>query len=175
MLGVAVFGSHIVQGSFYYDDWANSAHTHEPGGANDFGAALSYFWGFTGFRPLLALYVPVLHEVFGQHWGAHLAWAVVLATLMSGLLFAVLVELGIGRVHALLIAALVLVFPFSDATRLWATSATAHLTASFWLAGLWVALRGLDPGRSRARRCGCTRERSRSTCAGCCSTSCPPR
>lgn len=144
-VGAGVFGSHIVDGGFYYDDWANSARTQLAGG---YGDALASFWGLTGYRPLLAFYVPTLHEVLGEHTNLHLAWATLVAVAMSAALCAVLVELGVARLHALAVGALVLVFPYSDSTRLWATSATAHLTAALWLAGLWLALRAFDPGRS---------------------------
>lgn len=140
------FGGHVARGGFYYDDWANSAHTHLAGG---YGGALRVFWGITGYRPVLAWYVPTLHELLGRSTALHLAWATTLGVAMSVALYAVLCELRVGRFHALGIAALVLVFPFSDATRLWATSATAHLTAALWLVGLLLALRALDADRSR--------------------------
>ena len=150
-VAVVAFGSHVLHGSFYYDDWANSAKTHLAGG---YGNALRTFWELTGYRPLLAWYVPTLHEVLGSNIGLHLAWATAAAVAMSAGLYALLTEVGMARLHAVTISALVLVFPFSDATRFWATSATAHLTAALWMAGLVVALRAFDAGRTRrsARR-----------------------
>lgn len=136
-VGGLVYGSHVLSGGFYYDDWANAAlHRYS-------GDSVGAFWDLTSYRPLLALYVPLTHEVFGAHFGLHLAWAVALAVLMSACLFLVLRLLGMQRLHAAAIATLVLVFPYSDSTRLWATSSMAHLSISFYLLGTAAAIAGI--------------------------------
>src|SRR3954453_19748448 len=96
-LGAAVFGSHILNGGFYYDDWANSARTHFPGGVVE---TLSAYWNLTSNRPVLVLYIPLTHWLFGQHMGLHLAWAVTLAAAMSTVLFLVLRMLRLPPLHA---------------------------------------------------------------------------
>lgn len=146
LVAALVFGSHVRDGGFYSDDWANRARTHLAGG---YGNALQSFWDLTGYRPVLAFYVPTLHEVLGHSATAHLAWATFLGVAMSIALYALLVETGVARLHAGVVAALVLVFPFSDSTRFWATSSSSHLTAVLWMSGLCVALRALEPGRAR--------------------------
>jgi hypothetical protein len=149
-LAAAAYGSHILNGGFYYDDWANAAHTHQPPGGGGFGEAVAYYADFTAYRPTLILYVPLTHEVFGLHTGVHLAWAASLAALMSWTFYGVLRLLGLERVHAGVIAALVLVFPFSDVTRLWSTASMTHLSIALYLAGVAVAIKGLRASGRRA-------------------------
>ena len=150
VLAVAVFSFHIKHGSFYYDDWSNaalSAYPSKPGLLGSFEA----FWQVTGYRPLLALYLPALHSILGTHQHMQLAWAVLLAVFMAASLFALLETVGLPAIHAFAISALALIFPASDATRLWATSATASLVTGMYLWGLVLALRGLAATDRRAR------------------------
>ncbi len=150
VLAVIVFGYHVMHGSFYYDDWSNAARTAYPSKPGFLGA-LDVFWEVTGYRPLLALYVPSLHEILGTHEHVQLAWAVLLGVFMSASVFALLSALGLPRIHALAISALTLIFPASDATRLWPTSATASLVIGMYLCGLLLAMRGLAAPNRRAR------------------------
>jgi hypothetical protein len=139
VVGLIAFGNHVRHGGFYYDDWANSAYTHYPGQ----GGVLDTYWHQTSYRPLLVLYIPATHLLFGYHMGYHLAWAFALALLMSITLFLVLRKLGLGVVSAAAIATLVLIFPKSDVTRLWSTASVVSLSVTLFLAGVLVALRGL--------------------------------
>jgi hypothetical protein len=145
-----VFRAHITHGSFYYDDWSNAALNAYPPSPG-FSGSLKAFWQLTGFRPMLALYMPMLYTVLGTHEHAQLAWAVLLVAFMATALFAVLRTLGIQKVHALLISALAIIFPASDATRLWPTAATASLVIGVYLCGLLLALRGLAATGRRTR------------------------
>jgi hypothetical protein len=149
-LSVVAFGSHVMHGSFYYDDWSNAALNAYPAKPGFFGS-LDAFWQVTGYRPLLAVYLPALHGILGTHEHVQLAWAVLLAVFMGMSLFALLRTLDFQRAHALAISALTIIFPASDATRLWATSATASLVIGIYLCGLVLALRGLEASTSRAR------------------------
>jgi hypothetical protein len=149
ILVVIAFGSHVRAGGFYYDDWANAARTVFAPKSGYFGA-VEAFRPITGFRPLALLYVPAVHEILGLHQHEQIAWGLCLAVLMSVALYLALSSLGFERIHAFLISALVLVFPFSDATRLWSTAATAHLVVALYLFGLVLALRGLDATTRRS-------------------------
>jgi hypothetical protein len=147
-LGAAVFGPHIVHGGFYSDDWRNAAMTHYSGGVR---GAIDFFAGFTPYRPLLIIYVPLTHWVFGLNSHLHLAWSAALGVFMSTAFFVLLRSLGMRPIHAGAIAALVLVFPLSDAIRLWGTPGHASLAVVLYLAGAVVALRGLRETGRRAK------------------------
>jgi hypothetical protein len=146
--GVAVFGSHVLDGGFYYDDWENSSLTRFAG---DFGDRLATYWDATRFRPLLVPYVPTLNTIFGEHQHWFLAWALLTAVAMVTALFALLRTLGLERLHTGLISLLVLVFPFADVTKLWATSSVAQVVGALYFAGLAVAVRGIDRPVRRSR------------------------
>jgi hypothetical protein len=142
VVGAIGYAGHVRHGGFIYDDWQNSAATHYPAKPG-LSSVLSHYWDATKYRPFLVLYIPLTHAVFGYHMGVHLAWAFVLGLAMSATLFLLLRELGLGMVAAGAIAILVLIFPGSDATRLWSTASSASLALTMYFVGATLALRGL--------------------------------
>jgi len=143
LVTAAALWPHIRHGGFYMDDWANAAGSLQPPGGHHLGEALSYFASLTIYRPVLVLYVPLTFFAFGTHAAYHLAWAAALAMLAATMFYAVLRTVGVPWVHALVIAALTIVFPWSDSTRLWATADQETLSILFMMTGLFVALVGL--------------------------------
>ena len=140
-------------GGFYLDDWSNAAGAlYPPGGES----AFSYFREFTIYRPVLVLYLPLQFFVFGTHMALQLAWSAFLAALASALLYGVLRKLGVPRLHAWLPAALALIYPWFDSTRLWVTGSILTLSICFTFAGLWLALEGLDRRSWRLHACAAT-------------------
>lgn len=136
-------------GGFHLDDWSNAAVALRPPGSPDVGKAISGFADFTLFRPVLVLYVPLTYFVLGMHMHLHLALAAVLAVMAGTAFYGVLRTLGTPWLHAGLIAALTILFPWSDATRLWATAGLVTLSTLFMLTGLFLALQGLRRGAWR--------------------------
>ena len=149
LLGVLTFLPHILHGGFYLDDWSNGALTLNNRFGSSFGQVISSFAETTLFRPGLVIYVPLTYWVFGMHPGLHLAWATLLAIFVSWFLYAVLRKLDVPWVHALAPAALTLVYPWFDATRLWGTGDQVTLSTALALAGLWLSLVGLERGTWR--------------------------
>jgi hypothetical protein len=143
VLSIVVFLPYVRHGGFYLDDWANGALALHPAGGG-FSTALDQFWDLGKYRPVLVLYVPLTFELFGAHFSLHLAWTIALCVVVSGALYGVLRTLGVARVHSWMIAALVLVFPWSDSTRLWATASQISLSMAFAFTGIWLALVGLE-------------------------------
>lgn len=144
LLAALAFYPLIRHGGFHLDDWSNGAGALYPPGGRSIDNSLSFFQEIALFRPMLILYVPLTYAVFGMHQHVHLAWSVFLALSAVCLLYGVLRRLGAPWIHALLIAGLILVFPWFDCTRLWVTGAQVSLSISLMLGGLWVALVGLD-------------------------------
>ena len=148
-LAAVVYGSHVADGGLYWDDWENAATTeHHP--ATDFLGPIDL--NVLLYRPLLALALPLPHLLFGGSAAAQLALALALCALTSACLYLFLRTLGLGRLHAAPIAALALLFPWSDATRLWATGAVNNLAVSLYLLGAVAALHGLDAEGARRVR-----------------------
>src|SRR5215207_1438510 len=68
---------------------------------------------------------------------------------MAVVFFAFLRAVGLGALHAAAMAALVLLFPWSDSTRLWSTVGLNNVASALFLLGALAALRGLGaPGRA---------------------------
>ena len=152
-LGAWVFGAHVRDGGFYSDDWAAAAEYQAAAarGEGVLGALADATNGtLLAFRPVLALVLPLPHALFGLDPRGHLALAVVLAALTSLCLYGLLRTVAVERLHAGAIAALVLVFPWSDATRLWATASANNLAVCFYLLGTVLALRALRMSGRRA-------------------------
>ncbi len=143
VLGLVVYFPHVRHGGFYVDDWSNGASALYPPGGGGVGGALSTFAKVTLYRPVLVLYVPLIYFVFGTHMAFQLAWATTLAIFVSVMLYGVLRSFDVPRLHAWMMAALALVYPWFDSTRLWVTASQATLSIGLTLAGMWLALEGL--------------------------------
>lgn len=147
----AIFGPHIVRGGFVLDDWAYAADSERYGGVFSVARELlgSDALGSAAGRPVFALHLATTHAAFGTTPELHLALGVLFGAAMSALLFVLLRTLGIQRLHAGVIATLLLVFPAADTPRLWPAAAPMQLSISIFIAGLLLALRGLrSSGRS---------------------------
>jgi hypothetical protein len=142
VLAAVVLGPRIAHGGLFSDDWNNyMIYTWEqPGGLFD---AVSRSAELNSYRPFLVLYVPATVRVFGDNSHLFLAWAALLACLMSTSFFLLLRTLGMERLHAGVLAALLLVFPISASTRLWATASHPALAVATCFLGLAIAIRGL--------------------------------
>jgi hypothetical protein len=129
----------VFEGGFVADDWVNADHYYfhsEPG-----------FWGAvdnyqTPSRPVAAVYVSLTYAVLGTDFQHHLVLSVLLAAFLSTAFFAFLRTLGVGRTIALGAAALVLVFPSSDATRFWSTGSQINLFIGLYLVSAVIAIAG---------------------------------
>jgi glucose/arabinose dehydrogenase len=145
--GTAVFGSHVRDGGLYNDDWAFAREYRfaEPGIV---GAVDAFSW--MSFRPVATLYWPFTHAAFGVDPSLHLSLVLAVGVATSVALYVVLRMLDFAPLHAFVISALALVFPFSDAARLWAASSIAHVGITFYFLGLAVGLRGMRLGGRRA-------------------------
>lgn len=154
LLGLAagVYGSYVLDGGFTFVDWAHASYYRFAAEDGGFAGALDKFFEIDAYRPVAALYLPVVHGIFGMSMGAHLAWSVVLAAGSAALFYAVLRTLGIAPLHAWLVAALITIFPASDSTVLWATASIAHAALALYFIGLLVALRAFAESRPRRRQ-----------------------
>jgi hypothetical protein len=147
-LGFLVLTPHVRHGGFYSDDWANAAAYHFEG----WWRTSVYEWRHSiPERPILALLHPLPYALFGPDPTYHLATAVVLAALTSLSFFVFLRVLGIELRHALALAMLSLVFPWSDAARLWPTGAMNNVAVIAYFLGSAAALRGIALWHARRR------------------------
>jgi hypothetical protein len=148
-LGAAVYGAHVAHGGFWLDDWSNAA-------AYKFAPHPRYFntvrnlEDYLGGRPVLALGVPIPYALLGMHSSLHLGLALALGILTSWSFFLLLRTLSMPRLHAFIVSALALVFPWADSLRLWPTAGLNDLAVIFYLLGATLALRGLEMRGARS-------------------------
>jgi hypothetical protein len=148
LLGAALFGPQVAGGGFYWDDWQNAANTHfsrEPGlfGALDRATERPVF----GYRPVLTTLLVLEHKAFGQHVWLHLAMAVLFGVMTAWALYLLLRTVGFGPLDSAVPAALLLAFPWTDSTRMWATASYDTLAVALYLLGVVLAVRGLREKR----------------------------
>lgn len=139
-VGGLLYGPNVADGGFILDDWSHAVE------AAYSEHSFSNYWAGTANRPVLVLYLPLTHEVLGPYPWAHHLWSLVLAIVMSLALFALLRRLNTHTCHAAAIAVLVLLFPWSDATRFWPTAGHVTLAIVFALSGLLLTIRGFEHG-----------------------------
>lgn len=148
---IALFTEHAVEAGFYSDDWAYRTAWWTFDERGGFGEAFEWFWEtpLLSGRPALAVYLALVQAAFGEHQGWYLGWAMILAVLLSVSLYLFLRTLRMPPLHAGAIALLVLVFPGSDSTRIWAIISDAQVSMSATLLGAVLALRSLDHSGGR--------------------------
>jgi hypothetical protein len=141
LLAGLIFSVHIRQGGFYYDDWSQSSAAlfHADGPLN----LLLPTYINPGNRPLLLAYLSIAHDLLGLHQHAYVALTTVAALGPSLALFLVLRMVGLERLHSGVIAVLVLLFPYADATHLWFQASNSDVTITLYLLGVAMALKGL--------------------------------
>ena len=143
LAGAALFGPQVADGGFYWDDWQNAVNGHiagDPGlfASLDRGTLRPVF----GYRPALTVMLVVEHWAFGSDKHLHLAMAVMFGVLTAWALYLLLRTCRLAPLEAAVPAALLLVFPWTDSTRMWATASFDTLAVALYLLGAVLAVRG---------------------------------
>jgi len=148
LAGVAflLYGPHVEQGGFYYDDWSHASDYRDQG----WRMAVNLWHHVLPGRPALAALLPLPYALFGDNSEAHLAMAVCLGALTSLCFYVFLRALTLEPIHAAIIAVLALIFPWSEAARLWPTASLNNVAVCAYLIGTVVALHGLQFRGKRA-------------------------
>jgi hypothetical protein len=155
VLGAGAFARHVVDGGRWADDWTYSAAYAFRGGGGLENAfhALSQ----NPDRPLGGLFFALTYSAFGLDTHEHLACAAALGVLLAVIVFFVVRRyLEFSVLVAFVVAGLVLLFPASDASRLWPAAAHSNIGAGFFLVGAGLTLRGFESRRRGALLHGCS-------------------
>ena len=145
-----VYGSYVPNGGFYEDDWGNAFLYRERG---YWDMAFDFWLHSKPWRPVLAALLPLPHALFGLTPSFQVAGGLLLAILASLAFFVLLRELAVELSHAIALAVLTLLFPWSDALRLWATGSLNNLACMTYFLGATAALHALRlEGLARRRR-----------------------
>jgi hypothetical protein len=135
----AAFGSHVTDGGFYSDDWPLAASEREHGYLGSVRETSEVY----GSRPLLAVLATLPPQLFGADPRPQLVLALALGVVTAIAFYAVLRALGLAIVEAAAIAGLLVLFPWSDSTRLWISGSLLQASVIFYLLGVLAARHGL--------------------------------
>jgi hypothetical protein len=145
-IAAAAFTAYILDGGFHSDDWAYAAWVRQGGYLHSVGLELDVIPN----RPLLAFLQILPHSVFGGDPRPELALAVVLAILVSICFYHLLRMVHMPALGAATVAGLVLLFPWSDSTRLWPVTSINQVAVILYLLGAITAIWGLRTSGRRA-------------------------
>jgi hypothetical protein len=149
ILGLVVFVPHVTHGGFWLDDWSN-ASAYEFAAHPRYPNTVRSIEDYLGGRPLLALVLPIPHALFGMHSSLHLALALGLGILTSWSFFILLRTLHMPALHAAIISALALLFPWADSLRLWGTAGLNDIAVVLYLLGATLALHAFGTRGTRS-------------------------
>jgi hypothetical protein len=143
--GALIYGSHIVDGNFNYDDWTLASLVKYTG---YWPTANYYLHG--DHRPLIALYQPLVALVGSGHVHVVLAWLAFARVAMSFSVYLFLRTMSLERIATVTIALLVLLFPFSDSGWMYIAGSPGSIGVFLYMVGATVAVWGLRarPGRA---------------------------
>jgi hypothetical protein len=141
-LALAIYLPYALKGGWYYDDWALYSAFQDTGSSwtAQFEACTEQITG--GRKLTCAYHTSVYHFLTDSHTAYHLV-AIGFLVAMATLLYAVLRRCRLGWIWSALAAALLIVFPASDSTRLWPTGAIGQFVIVLVLVGVLLALSAL--------------------------------
>ncbi len=149
-LVAAVYLPYALKSGWYYDDWRLAAYFKGVGSSwssqfNECTATIP------AGRDVSCLYLVSEWHFFTDHLHAYAALSMVFLFAMSWLTYLILVRCRLGWGWAALIAALLVAFPASDSTRLWAAASYGQYVVVLELAGVLLALHALRLRSGRLR------------------------
>ncbi len=148
-LALAVYLPYALEGGWYYDDWALYATFDRAGEswASQFSSCTS---SIPAGRKLTCLYHVTEFHLFGNDRAAYHLTAIAFLVAMATLAYAILRRCRLPWQWAAVIAALVILFPSSDSTRLWPTGAIGQYVIVIELTGVLLVLIALERRRRAA-------------------------
>lgn len=142
VLSLALYLPYALKGGWYYDDWALYETFHRAGSSwsDQLNACTSYI---PAGRKLTCLYHVTEFHFLGSHRFAYHLVAIAFLVAMSVLVYVICRRCRLAWQWSALIAALLVLFPASDSTRLWPTGAIGEYVIVLELTGVLLALGAL--------------------------------
>ena len=142
LLTLAVYLPHVVRGGWYLDDWSNIAEMHDGMGTGGLTNVFAHANELV-YRPGAATLMTAMFALCGDGQSSYLALGTVITALQGCLFFLVLRLAGLRTLVAAGAAALLIVLPYIDSSRLWIAGFPLTAALALYLAGLALALVGL--------------------------------
>jgi len=141
-LALGIYLPFAVRAGWYYDDWGlfSAVHSAGPSWAQRFSACQG---SNTTGRELVCSFPVSEYQFFGSHRVAYALVSIALLVLMAGLLYGILRRCRLAWPWAAAAAALLIVFPGSDSSRLWPVGSNGEYAVSLVLIGNLIVLTAL--------------------------------
>jgi hypothetical protein len=141
-LALGIYLPYAVRAGWYYDDWY-SFEAMRHGGTSWVQQFNAYTHANSDGRPLEGSFPVTEYQLFGSHRVAYHLVSIGLLVLMAGLAYVILRRCRLAWPWAAAAAALLIVFPGSDSTRLWPTGSNGEYVVSLVLIGVLIVLTAL--------------------------------
>jgi hypothetical protein len=144
-LALAVYLPYALKAGWYYDDWSLYSSFHGAGSSwsDQFNACTAMI---PAGRKLTCFYHVTEYHFLTDHRTSYHLVSIAFLIAMSGLTYAVLRRCRMPWTWAALAAAILIVFPASDSTRLWPTGAIGQYVIVLELVGVLITLAALRLG-----------------------------
>ncbi len=141
-LALGIYLPFAVRAGWYYDDWGlfSALHSAGPSWAQRFSACEG---SNTTGRELVCSFPVSEYQFFGSHHVAYALVSIGLLVLMAGILYGILRRCRLAWPWAAAAAALLIVFPGSDSSRLWPVGSNGEYAVSLVLIGNLIVLTAL--------------------------------
>lgn len=151
-LALAIYWSYAMKGGWYYDDWSMySAAQDSPGGYwSDLSSCSNTI---AANRQLVCAFHMAEYNLFGSNHSLYHLAAVAILSVNAYLVYAVVRHCRIPALWALLVSALLILFPGSDSTRLWPVGASGQFVTAMALAAILLTLVALSRRSGRGTLC----------------------
>jgi hypothetical protein len=141
-LALGIYLPFAVRAGWYYDDWALFGAMH--GGGASWGQRFdACVQAASDGRKLECVFPTTEYQLLGSHRFAYALFSIGLLVLMAGLAYAILRRCRLAWPWAAAAAALLIVFPGSDSSRLWPVGSNAEYAVSLVLIGTFIVLMAL--------------------------------
>lgn len=138
---------------FYYDDWSLQASFSDAAGSSFSDLFSACRQVDPAGRPGGCLYHAATYLLLGDTPEAYHLLSIVLLVTSTSLIYLLLRQCRLGHWPALLVCVLYIVYPGSDATRLWPTSIGAQYILSAYVGGVLLGIEGLRRRDGQAAAC----------------------
>lgn len=141
-LALAIYLPFVARAGWYYDDWALFGAMHD-GGASWVQRFNACVQAASDGRKLECVFPTTEYQLLGSHRFAYALVSIGLLVLMAGLLYFILRRCRLAWPWAAAAAALLIVFPGSDSSRLWPVGSNGEFAVSLVLIGTVMVLTAL--------------------------------
>ncbi len=141
-IALGIYLPFAVRAGWYYDDWYSFAAMRD-GGTSWIQQFNAYQHANSDGRKLEGVFPVSEYQFFGSHHVAYALVSIGLLVLMAGLAYVILRRCRLAWPWAAAAAALLIVFPGSDSTRLWPTGSNGEYAVSLVLIGNLIVLTAL--------------------------------